>query len=114
MEDILEYFKNMKDWSGYAQIKDGFIKQLTNEEYEQIKENNPELIGLSLQNKELVMEYFVSFYYEKEGNQGWGNMVVKINREIQTGNDVVELQNKIKESEQCDFVCIIGYQRIGK
>ena len=60
------------------------------------------------------MEYFVSFYFEKEGNQGWGNMALKINKEIQTGNDVFELQNKIKESEQCDFVCIMSYQRIGK
>ena len=51
-ETILQYFKGKKDWSGYCQIKDGFIKQLTNEGYEQIKENNPELIGLSLQNKE--------------------------------------------------------------
>ena len=46
-ETILQYFKDKKDWSGYCQIKDGFIEQLTNEEYEQIKENNPELIGLS-------------------------------------------------------------------
>lgn len=60
------------------------------------------------------MEYFVSFYYEKEGISGWGNMVVKINKEIKTGNDVVELQNKIKENEQCDFICIMSYQRIGK
>ena len=52
MENILEYFKNMKDWSGYVQIQNGEIKPLTNQELEQIKENNPELIGLSLQNKE--------------------------------------------------------------